>query len=262
LNANGPQAERDIPCAVSMDTNSDYDAIGRGYSLSRMTDPRIAREIVQALGDATTVVNVGAGTGSYEPRHLKVVAVEPSIEMIGQRPTGAAPVVRAVAEQLPFADHCFDASLAVLTIHHWRDLLAGLAEMRRVARRRVVILTWDIAAAASFWLTAHYFPEITAFDSTRFEPISELAHAIGGAKVITVPVPRDCEVVFWRRFGRGPKSTLILVVARQCRDSPKFHERLPKAALSGWLTIFRPGSGIADSVSCVPVRALMSAIVF
>jgi SAM-dependent methyltransferase len=207
-----------------MDTNSDYDAIGRGYSLSRMTDPRIAREIVQALGDATTVVNVGAGTGSYEPRHLKVVAVEPSIEMIGQRPTGAAPVVRAVAEQLPFADHCFDASLAVLTIHHWRDLLAGLAEMRRVARRRVVILTWDIAAAASFWLTAHYFPEITAFDSTRFEPISELAHAIGGAKVITVPVPRDCEDGFLAAFWARPEEYLD-----PCR----------RAAMSGFAQISR-----------------------
>lgn len=185
-----------------------YDTIGRGYSQSRRADPRIARQIVEALGDAGTVVNLGAGAGSYEPRHLAVTAVEPSIEMIGQRPPDTAPVVRAIAEQLPFADHSFDASLAVLTIHHWRDQRRGLAEMRRVARRRVVILTWDIAAGATFWLTAHYFPEIMVFDSTRFGPIDELADTLGGAKVIPVPVPRDCHDGFLAAFWATPEEYL------------------------------------------------------
>jgi SAM-dependent methyltransferase len=184
-----------------------YDTIGCGYALNRRAEPRIARQILDALGDSATVVNVGAGTGSYEPRHLAVTAVEPSIEMIAQRPPGAAPVVRAIAEQLPFADHSFDASLAVLTVHHWRDPPGGLAEMRRVARRRVVILTWDVAAGDSFWLTAHYFPEITAFDSGRFGPIDELADALG-AKVIPVPVPRDCQDGFLAAFWARPEEYL------------------------------------------------------
>ncbi len=191
-----------------MNRSGDYDTIGRGYALNRRADPRVARQILDGLGDAATVVNVGAGTGSYEPRHLAVTAVEPSIEMIRQRPPGAAPVVRAIAEQLPFADHSFDASLAVLTIHHWRDLPGGLAEMRRVARRRVVILTWDAAAGDSFWLTAYYFPQITAFDSTRFGPIDELADALGRAKVIPVPVPRDCQDGFLAAFWARPEEYL------------------------------------------------------
>jgi len=190
-----------------MSKSGDYDTIGRGYALSRRPDPRIARQILDALGDASTVVNVGAGTGSYEPSHLAVTAVEPSIEMIRQRPPDAAPVVRAIAEQLPFKDHSFDAALAVLTIHHWRDLTGGLAEMRRVARQRIVILTWDIAAGASFWLTANYFPEITAFDSTRLGPIDELADALG-AKVIPVPVPRDCQDGFLAAFWARPEEYL------------------------------------------------------
>jgi len=207
-----------------MNKQGDYDRIGRSYSLNRRADRRIAQQILDALADAATVVNVGAGTGSYEPRHLAVAAVEPSIEMIAQRPAAAAPVVRAIAEQLPFADHSFDASLAVLTIHHWRDLPLGLAEMRRVARRRVVILTWDIAAGASFWLTAHYFPEITVFDSTRFGPIAELADALGRAKVIPVPVPRYCQDGFLAAFWARPEEYLD-----PCR----------RAAMSGFAQISR-----------------------
>jgi SAM-dependent methyltransferase len=128
--------------------------------------------------------------------------------MIGQRPPGASPVVRAIAEQLPFADHSFDASLAVLKIHHWRDLPKGLAELRRVARRRVVILTWDITASDSFWLTAEYFPEIAIFDSTRHCTIDELADGLGRAKVIPVPVPRDCQDGFLAGFWARPEEYL------------------------------------------------------
>jgi len=191
-----------------MALSGDYNRIGRGYARSRRADPRIASQIVDGLGDAATVVNVGAGTGSYEPSHLAVTAVEPSIEMIRQRPQDAAPVVRAMAERLPFADHSFDASLAILTIHHWRDQSGGLGEMLRVARRRVVILTWDITVGASFWLTAHYFPQITAFDSTRFRPVSELADALGGARILKVPIPHECQDGFLAAFWARPEEYL------------------------------------------------------
>lgn len=169
--------------------------------------------------------------------------------MIGQRPPGASPVVRAIAEQLPFADHSFDASLAVLTIHHWRDLPKGLAELRRVARRRVVILTWDITASDSFWLTAEYFPEIAIFDSTRHCTIDELADGLGRAKVIPVPVPRDCQDGFLAAFGPGPRSTSIPADVLPCPVSRNFPGRLTKAASSGWRAIFNRALGISDSGS-------------
>jgi SAM-dependent methyltransferase len=190
-----------------MGRRDDYDSIGRGYAFYRRADPQIARQVLAALGDAETVVNVGAGTGSYEPRHMTVTAVEPSLEMIRQRPPDAAPAVRAVAEQLPFADGAFDASLAVLTIHHWRDQAMGMAEMRRVARRRVVILTWDIEAGALFWLAAHYFPQIIAFDAARFRPVREFAEALK-AKAFTVPIPRDCQDGFLAAFWARPEEYL------------------------------------------------------
>src|SRR5437588_10947331 len=120
-----------------------YDRIGSNYAEIRRPDPRLAEPIWQALGDARSVVNVGAGTGSYEPPDREVTAVEPSEVMIAQRPAGAAPAVKAVAEQLPFADDSFDAAMAVLTLHHWSDVDAGLAEMVRVARHRVVVVGFD-----------------------------------------------------------------------------------------------------------------------
>src|SRR2546430_5492236 len=122
-------------------TGAAYDRIGFGYSDIRQPDPRIAARIEAALGCAGSVLNVGAGTGSYEPVDREVTAVEPSIQMITQRPPGAAPVVQATAEALPFDENSFDAAMAIMTVHHWADLDAGLAEMRRVARRRVVVLT-------------------------------------------------------------------------------------------------------------------------
>ncbi len=134
-----------------------YDAIGVGYERYRRPDPRIAAAITDALGTADSVLNVGAGAGSYEPRDRAVVAVEPSRAMIRQRPAGSAPVVQASATHLPFADTAFAASLAVLTLHHWPDRSRGLAELSRVSRQRVVILTWD-PAFAGFWLVDDYFP--------------------------------------------------------------------------------------------------------
>lgn len=135
-----------------------YDQIGDGYALHRRADPRWASAINSALGDARTVVNVGAGTGSYEPEHLDVTAVEPSQVMIAQRPQASAPAIKATAERLPFPDGAFDAALAVLTVHHWDDWRAGIAELLRVARRQV-LLVFDPAVTKQFWLIADYLPE-------------------------------------------------------------------------------------------------------
>ena len=140
----------------------EYDRIGRLYSLHRRPEPRIAAQISGALGDASTVVNVGAGTGSYEPADRPVVAVEPSPVMICQRPPGAAPVVRAVAEALPLPTGPSTPRLAVFTVHHWTDVRAGLGEMTRVARR-LVILTFDPVVHATFWLLQDYLPESNDF---------------------------------------------------------------------------------------------------
>src|SRR5262249_45562792 len=185
-----------------------YDRIGRGYTTTRRPDPRIAAAIGAALGDARTVVNVGAGAGAYEPSDRGIVATEPSTAMIRQRPAGAAPCVRAIAEQLPFRDGWFDASLAVLTIHHWTDQAAGLAELRRVARRRVVLLTWDPEARDAFWLTTEYFPEIIALDLPRFSSVKELERSLGESRAIPLVIPHDCQDGFLGAFWRRPEAYL------------------------------------------------------
>src|SRR5450432_2670708 len=133
-----------------------YDRIGATYAVTRRPDPRIERQIAEALGDARSVVNVGAGVGSYEPRDREVVAVEPSAVMIAQRPPGAARAVQGTAERLPFGDDSFDAALAVLTMHHWSDWRAGIAELRRVARDRIVLLTFDPDSISAYWLVRDY----------------------------------------------------------------------------------------------------------
>lgn len=188
-----------------------YDAIGKAYGRYRVPDARIAARIADALGDAETVLNVGAGTGSYEPADRRVVAVEPSAVMIAQRPPGAAPVLQARAEALPFADGAFDAAMAVLTLHHWADWRRGVAEMARVARA-VVVLTWD-PAHAGFWLTRDYFPDFLPLDRAIFPPLDALASALGGADVRTVlvrpvPVPADCADGFLGAYWRRPHAYL------------------------------------------------------
>lgn len=179
-----------------------YDRIGRGYSAGRRTDPRWMAAIDEALGDARLVVNVGAGTGSYEPAGREVVAVEPSTTMIAQRPDGAAPVVRAVAESLPFAGQAFDVATAVLTVHHWRDLEAGLAELRRVAGRQV-LLTFDPYALDRLWLVRDYLPQIAADGPTRLPSTERVMDALGEAELRALPVPRDMTdgmlAAYWAR---------------------------------------------------------------
>jgi len=185
-----------------------YDTIGATYTVTRRTDPRIAAAIWTALGDARTVMNVGAGTGSYEPPGRDVTAVEPSALMRAQRPAGAAPCLAAAAESLPFEDRSFDAAMAVSTIHHWQDPIAGLREMRRVARR-VVVFTHDSSDTGwrhRFWLTRDYLPEVAGLVAGR-PPVTELAGAIG-ARIEPVLIPWDCADGFFEAYWRRPEAYL------------------------------------------------------
>lgn len=167
-----------------------YDRIGRGYAAQRRADPRWQAAIDRALGSAWRVVNVGAGAGSYEPGDRRTVAVEPSLRMIRQRPAGAAPVVQGRAESLPVPDAAFDAALAIFTTHHWADPHAGLAELRRVADRQVVV-TWDPTVTARWWLVADYLPEIAAYEQ-GLATVEAVVSGLVGVDVTTLPVPADC----------------------------------------------------------------------
>jgi DNA-binding transcriptional MerR regulator len=206
-----------------------YDAIGGAYTATRRTEPRIAARIWDALGDARTVLNVGAGTGSYEPPGRDVTAVEPSAVMRAQRPAGAAPCVAAVAERLPFADGSFDAAMAVSTVHHWRDPVAGLREMRRVARR-VVVLTFDAEDALRhrrFWLTRDYLPEFAGL-FTQWPSLAGLAGAIC-ARAEPVPIPWGCAdglfEAYWRRPGAYLEDHVRRAVSTWTRVGPEAEQR-------------------------------------
>lgn len=185
-----------------------YDVIGGAYPATRRTEPRIAAQVWDALGDARTVLNVGAGTGSYEPPDRDVTAVEPSAVMRALRPADAAPCVAAAAERLPFKDQSFDAAMAFSTVHHWGDPIAGLREMRRVARR-VVVFTFDGSDATyrhRFWLTRDYLPE-AADIKADWPPLADLTSAIGGhAKPVLIPW--DCSDGFFEAYWRRPEAYL------------------------------------------------------
>jgi SAM-dependent methyltransferase len=184
-----------------------YDRIGIGYRNTRRSDPRIATAILRALGEAETVVNVGAGAGSYEPGAGWVVAVEPSPTMIRQRRPGGAQVVQASATDLPFRDGSFAAALAVLTVHHWPDRRRGLDELARIARRRIVVVTWD-PTASGFWLVEDYFPEIAEIDRRIFPSMEEFRHALGRVEVQVLPIPHDCVDGFLGAYWRRPHAYL------------------------------------------------------
>jgi SAM-dependent methyltransferase len=183
------------------------------YARHRRPDERIARAIRRALGDARTVVNVGAGTGSYEPADLDVLAVEPSFAMCLRRGGRKAPVVRGVAERLPFRDGAFAAAMAVLTVHHWRDVGTGLREMTRVARDRIVILTWD-PSHPGFWLVRDYLPQILDVDRRLFPTLDDLAHQLSLIEVVEVPIPWDCSDGFLGAYWRRPAAYLDAEVRR------------------------------------------------
>jgi SAM-dependent methyltransferase len=182
-----------------------YDTIGASYTATRRTEPRIAAQVWAALGEARTVLNVGAGTGSYEPPGRAVTAVEPSTVMRAQRPAGAARCVAATAESLPFEDKQFDAAMAFATVHHWQDPIAGLREMRRVARR-VVVFTFDSSDPGQFWLTRDYLPEFADLHVGR-PSLTEQARAIG-ARMEPVLIPWDCADGFFEAYWRRPEAYL------------------------------------------------------
>lgn len=182
-----------------------YDRIGINYAALRQPDPRIEAAIHTALGDARTILNVGAGTGNYEPRGRKVTAVEPSPAMIARRSPYAAPVIRANADDLPFPDQSFDAAMAILTVHHWPDKAAGLREVRRVSRGRIVLLSFDPAHRP--WLT-DYFPELAALDEAQMPALADYARWLGPVRIAPLPVPHDCRDGFLYAYWRRPQAYL------------------------------------------------------
>jgi SAM-dependent methyltransferase len=183
-----------------------YDRIGVGYAAVRRPDPRIEARIWSALGGASSILNVGAGSGSYEPPGRVRVAVEPSVQMLDQRPSDSAPAVRALAEHLPFDDGVFDAALAVLTVHHWSDPSAGLAEVRRVTDGPVVVFTFDKPVHDHVWLT-DYLPAARDLDPDHPDSAA-IADALGGGRVETVPIPHDCIDGFAHAYWRRPDAYL------------------------------------------------------
>jgi SAM-dependent methyltransferase len=191
-----------------------YDSIGIRYAELRRPDPRIAEFIARALGGLDPVLNVGAGSGSYEPASGSVVAVEPSREMITQRPLGSHRAVQAIAEALPFADNAFAATMAILTVHHWSDRARGLAELRRVARERAVILTFDAELAPPFWLVDRYFPAIRELDRHTMAPLDQLRQALGNVEIQPIPIPHDCTDGFLGAYWRRPHAYLDANVRR------------------------------------------------
>jgi SAM-dependent methyltransferase len=216
-----------------------YDTIGHGYAQTRREDPRIRARIEAALGDARTVVNVGAGAGSYEPRDRHVVAFEPSDIMAAQRPRHLAPAIRATAGDLPLRDASVDAAMAILSVHHWDDERErGVRELRRVARGPVVILTYDPRVSGAMWLMAEYLPEVAALDHAIF-PVPEIIAGWLGGRVVVEPVPIHRDTPdwmlgsFWAHpervldaaaraatsgFARMPAAVVVRVVAEVARD--------------------------------------------
>jgi SAM-dependent methyltransferase len=184
-----------------------YDRIGAGYTEHRRPDPRMAAAIHAGLGDARTVVNVGAGTGAYEPTDRCVIAVEPSRAMIAQRPPASAPVILGTADALPLADHTVDAAMTTLSLHHWPDWRAGIVEMLRVTQRRVVVFTWD-NRSDGFWLTRDYLDWLVASDAQRFPSMEELLAELPNPTVTTVPIPSDCTDGFLAAYYARPEAYL------------------------------------------------------
>lgn len=192
----------------------DYGIHGQGYARQRRTDPRIAAFVHRALGSARTVLNIGAGTGSYEPEDRYVLAIEPSPAMRAQRPTNLSPAIHGIAEELPLDDRSVDASMAMITVHQWKNFEKGLNEMRRVTRNQIIILTFDGDALDRFWL-ADYAPQMIAFERRRFPKIDRICQLLGGkTEVQTIPIPIDCVDGFNEAFYARPEQFLDPTVRR------------------------------------------------
>ncbi|MHB8464108.1 MAG: class I SAM-dependent methyltransferase [Acidimicrobiales bacterium] len=209
-----------------------YDRIGATYAKYRRPDPRIAMQLDRALGDAKTVLNVGAGTGSYELAGRRWVAVEPSDVMLAQRGPDASPTVKGIAEHLPFADKTFDAATAIFTVHHWTDAAAGLAELRRVTRGPMVVLTWDVELSADYWLLREYAPEAQS-DAESLVCAAETLALLGDARVEVVAVPHDCTDGFFACYWRRPEMYLDpdarAAISGLALLPPEIHTRLERA---------------------------------
>lgn len=216
-----------------MTRSTNYDNIGIGYANKRRADPRIASQIEKALSDMRTIVNVGAGAGSYEPSCAELIAVEPSARMIAQRSPSAAPAIQAKAESLPFPDAHFEASMSALSLHHWEDLPAGLKEMRRVSRKRIVLFTFLADAGEPFWLTQDYFPEFAREDRRIFPTLETLSFHLGAPLVSeTVLIPHDLQDGFQGAYWRRPEQYLDPAV----RASISSFARRPPTELHQGLT--------------------------
>lgn len=184
-----------------------YDQIGKGYSAGRRTDPFIAAQIYEHLGQSGSIVNIGAGTGSYEPLNRDLVAVEPSIEMIKHRPRGAYPVKKSTADDLPFDDKSFDCAMTVLSMHHWKNRNRAFEEIKRVTRARFVAVTWN-PKAKPFWLTKTYFPEIYEMDISVFPTVDELANSFKQVELHPLLIPRTCIDGFLAAYWARPSAYL------------------------------------------------------
>lgn len=206
-----------------------YDQIGKTYALGRRTDPRIADQIWARLPAEGSILNIGAGAGSYEPSELPLISLEPSMEMIRQRPRSSAPVVQGVAERLPFADDAFSHCLTVLSIHHWVDRKSAFAEIRRVAREGFVAVTWD-PESEPFWLTRDYFPEILDTDVHIFPRMKELKQTFGEVDVAALEIPADCIDGFLAAFWRRPEAYLNPTVRANISSFSKIVDTRPVLA--------------------------------
>jgi SAM-dependent methyltransferase len=233
----------------------DYDLHAPAYPSQRRADPRIAACVHAALGDALSVLNVGAGCGSYEPLDRYVLAVEPSAGMRAQRAPHLAPVIDALAEALPLDDGSFDAAMAMVTIHHWRDSTAGLRELARVSRQRAVVLTFDPDALADFWLFRDYVPQALADDQIRFPSIEQVANALGGeVSVESIPISADCADGFLEAFYSRPEAFLDPSV----RGAQSVWPRLPEGVEERAVATLRAdlGSGVWEQrygqLRCLP----------
>ena len=189
-----------------------YDRIGRTYQATRKSDPRIAALILEALGDARSVLNVGAGTGSYEPTDREVLAVEPSATMIAQRPPGAAPAIQASAEELPLPDKSYDAALAINTVQHWQDVPRALAELRRVVRLRIVVFMNEMRQNEQFWLVERYFPQFRANAAKLAEIRAILERDLGPLRELKVALPADCADGLFTGYWARPEAYLDATV--------------------------------------------------
>jgi SAM-dependent methyltransferase len=224
------------------DASINYEDCAPNYPSQRRADPRIAEIVGAALGDAQTVLNVGAGGGSYEPRDRWVLAVEPSAGMRAQRPADLAPAITASAEALPLDEDAVDAAMAMITVHHWNDPARGLRELRRVTRGPVLVLTFDIDVLASFWMITDYLPEALTDDRRRFPTIEEITETLGSARVASIPIPIDCTDGFFEAHYARPEAYLDPLVREAQSVWPRLPRGVERRALAALTVDLRSGN--------------------